>query len=89
MSVLNCDSRSFGLRIIGPQTRRLDRAKRRAIRRTAPPWTNLVTAKGRISVMAELKRRKEELTTAELASYGVPQKQPAQAGERPGARNSG
>jgi hypothetical protein len=26
--------------------------------------------------MAELKRKEEELTTAELASYGIPQKQP-------------
>ena len=39
--------------------------------------------------MAELKRKEEELTTAELASYGIPRKaaRRTQAGERPRAGN--
>jgi hypothetical protein len=41
--------------------------------------------------MAELKRKEGELTTAELASYGVAQKQPdgPKLVKRPRAGNSG
>ena len=41
--------------------------------------------------MAELKTKEGELTTADLASYGIPPKQPdkTQAGESPRAGNSG
>jgi len=41
--------------------------------------------------MAELKTKEGELTTADLASYGIPPKQPdgPPAGERPRAENSG